>query len=161
MTVPAGRVLGWRYWQLDTAGACLRSVSQRRFEWPPGRPLRTVCVGGGHGAPADGCNRGIYGARDFARLRPRGLCLAPDILVGEVALWGRVLTDEGFHRGEYAYPHTLAVVEDTVSEGRLEDMVAILGDYGVPTSTASLNEAVGEVSAAQMAFQAMARRTFP
>ena len=79
----------------------LRSVSQRRFLWPVERPLRAVCTGGGHPAPAGGCNCGIYGARDLETLRVHGLCLSPDpLVVGEVALWGRVISDERGHRAE-------------------------------------------------------------
>ncbi|MDP8992895.1 MAG: hypothetical protein M3N31_07595 [Actinomycetota bacterium] len=148
-------VVGWRYWQL-AEGQRLRSVSHRRFEWPPGRPLRATCAAGGHPAPAERCNCGIYAALDLATLRERGMCLVPEALVvGEVALWGRVASDGDGHRGEYAYPKTVLLVDGTLPDG---DRPAVMGDlaaYGVPVGSTSLDEAVGEVSAGVLAHQAM------
>ena len=159
MRAPDQPVTGWRYWQLEPGG-WLRSVSHRRFQWPPGRPLRAGCIGGGHAAPAEGCSCGVHGSPDLEALRDHGLCLGPEVLVvGQVALWGRVVSDEHGLRGEHGYPASLAVVRETVSEELLAPVVEALGAYGVPVSVTSAAEAVGDVSAALLAFQAMARQT--
>ena len=153
-------VIGWRYWQLVPEAGLLRSVSQRRFQWVPGRALRASCIAGGHASPAERCNCGIYAAPDLDTLRGRSMCLAPEALVvGEVALWGRVASDGTSHRGEYAYPRTLLVVGETVPNGSRPAVSDALAAYGVPVGTMPLQQAVSDVSAATMAFQAMSLRT--
>ncbi len=153
---PTDPVVGWRYWLLSPDGPALRSVSHRRFQWVPGRPLRASCTAGGHSAPAEGCNCGIYAASDLESLRRRGLCLSPGgLLVGEVALWGRVAFSEDGFRGQFAYPHRLAVVEQTVAEASVPALLEALGGYGVAVSTMPLRDALGELSAAVLDHQVM------
>ena len=160
-------VIGWRYWQLTPSGrARLRSVTQRRVEWPPGAVLRAACLGAGHRAPDEGCDCGVYGAADLDSLREHGLCLAPEALVvGRVALWGRVLPDGAASvperssgwRGEYAEPVSLSVVRELVLEKDLAGVLASLEPYGVPVDTIALADAVAGVTATTLAFQAMAQ----
>jgi len=156
----ADPVFGWRYWQLSPRGL-LRSVTQREFEWPPGRVLRAICVEVGHPAPADRCNCGLYANPDLEALRQHGLCLAPDVIVlGQVALWGKVVDDEPSLRGEFAYPARLSLVvdsliDDTPAATFLEGLTA----YGVPVHSTTLDDAVAGMSRDMLKFQAMARRT--
>lgn len=151
--------MGWRYWQLVPDRRVLCSVAQRRFLWLPGQALRASCVAGGHVSPAEDCNCGIYAARDLATLRTTRMCLGPEALVvGEVALWGTVVSDGASRRGEYAYPKTLMLVGETVPEESTPEVMDALGAYGVPVTTASLHDVVGDVSAAAMAFQSMSLR---
>ncbi|MDQ3679070.1 MAG: hypothetical protein M3378_00690 [Actinomycetota bacterium] len=159
-TRPAGDPLvGWRYWQISD-GRRLQSVSLRRFVWQPGRPLRASCMTGRHPAPSEDCDCGIYAAPDLDTLRERGLCLFPGgLVVGEVSLWGRVLTADDGHRGEYASPRTLSLVEETVPGSSHLSTLDALSAYGLPVSTTSLREAVGELSGSVLAFQAMSLRT--
>lgn len=154
---PADALVAWRYWQVAPVTSRLRSVSHRRFDWVPGRALRAACVGGGHPAPAEGCSCGVHGSRDLDTLRAHGLCLAPrqPLVVGEVALWGRVVPDGDGWRAEWGYPRSLALVVDTVAGEALPALVGHLRAYGVPVDTTSLSSAVGDVSAALLAFQAM------
>ncbi len=153
-------VFGWRYWQLSPR-RLLRSVTQRTFEWPPGRVLRAVCVEVGHPAPADRCNCGLYANPELEALRQHGLCLAPDVIVlGQVALWGKVVVDEPSYRGEFAYPARLSLVVDSlVDDTPTEALVEGLGAYRVPVHTTTLDEAVTGMSADMLKFQAMSRRT--
>jgi len=149
--------VGWRYWQVR-AGR-LRSVTQRHVEWKPGLVLAARCSGAGHQAPDEGCECGIYGARDLETLRQHGLCLAPEALaVGRVALWGRVVDDVSGWRAERGRPLGLAVVPELVAPGELDAMVGALGTYGVPVDTMALADAVAGVSAAILSNQAMAAR---
>ncbi|MGH9264886.1 MAG: hypothetical protein ACRD1D_09350 [Acidimicrobiales bacterium] len=136
-------------------------MTQREFEWPPGRVLRAVCVEVGHPAPADHCNCGLYANRDLEALRRHGLCLAPDVIVlGQVALWGKVIDDEANFRGEFAYPARLSLVVDSLIDATpAEDLVDGLGAYRVPVHTTTLDEAVAGMSADMLRFQAMSRRT--
>ena len=159
-------VVGWRYWQLSPdrlvapEGAVLRSVSHRRFGWPAGQPLRATCTSGGHRAPAERCNFGIYAAVDLDTLRARGMCLSPAPLVlGQVALWGRVASDEEGHRGEYAYPRSMLLVDETVPDGARSSLWEGLAWYGVPVGATSLDEALDEVSAMVLAHQILSLAT--
>lgn len=146
------RITAWRYWQLAEGGV-LRSVSHTRFRWPVGEPLRAVCVSGGHDPPVAGCGCGIYGAHDLATLRDRSMCLDPDpVVVGEVDLWGPVVSDGEDHRARFAYPRRLLVVE---ASARDSDAVSDLGAYGVEVGTIPAEEALNDVSAQLIAFQAL------
>lgn len=156
----ADPVFGWRYWQLSPRGL-LRSVTQRSFEWPPGRVLKAVCVEIGHPAPAEHCNCGLYANPDFDALRQHGLCLAPEaVVIGQVALWGKVILDEPSLRGEFAYPARISLVADsTVDDSAVDELVVGLEAYRVPVHTTTLEEAVAGMSADMFRFQAMSRRT--
>lgn len=150
-------LIAWRYWQL-TPRRLLRSLSLRRFTWSPRRALRASCVAGGHPPPAVDCRCGLYGAPDLAQLRARDLCASADpLVVGEVALWGVIVDDHEGYRGEYAYPGSLWLVEETVAAHERDEVVAALGAYGVAVGTAALATAVSDVSAALIANQAMSR----
>jgi len=156
----ADPVFGWRYWQLSPR-RLLRSVTQRNFEWPPGRILRAVCVEVGHPAPAERCNCGLYANPDLEALRQHGLCLAPEaIVLGQVALWGKVVDDEPSYRAEFAYPARLSLVVDSlVDDTQPEILLEGLSAYRVPVLTTTLDEAVAGMSADMLRFQAMSRRT--
>ena len=153
-------VFGWRYWQLSPR-RLLRSVTQREFEWPPGRVLRAICVEVGHPAPAERCNCGLYANPDLEALRQHGLCLAPEaIVLGQVALWGKVVDDEPSYRAEFAYPARLSLVVDSlIDEVSPEAMLEELSVYRVPVQAITLDEAVAGMSADMLKFQAMSRRT--
>ena len=154
----ADAVVGWRYWQVAPSGL-LRSVTQRRVEWPPGRVMRATCLVAGHRAPNEGCDCGVHGSADLDALRHHGLCLAPEALaVGEVALWGRVVRDHEGWRGEYGEPVRLWLVRELVLGEELHGLTAALAPYGVPVGTMALADAVTGVSASTLAYQAMAAR---
>lgn len=156
----ADPVIGWRYWHLEFDPVRLGSVTQRGYSWKPGRPIHARCASSGHPAPAPGCACGVYAGVDLAALCEHGLCLpAGGLVVGEVATWGLVLTEEDGYRGEYGYPHRLSVVEETVAAGALPNALAALATaYGVPVDTVARAEAVGEVSSAIAAFLDMSGR---
>lgn len=153
---PDDPALGWRYWYLDPRSWRLRSVSQKPFPWPAGEPLRAVCALNRHRAPAPDCNCGIYAARDLPTLRDHGLCLSPGVLVvGRVALWGRVVVDDQTYRGELAAPAHLAVVAETLGAAPLGEVQRRLDAYGVDVGVMALADAVGDVSGRLLAFQVM------
>jgi hypothetical protein len=123
--------------------------------------LQAVCLEVGHPAPAERCNCGLYANPDLDALRQHGLCLAPEaIVIGQVALWGRVVDDEPSYRAEFAYPARLSVVADSVVDDTpIETLVAGLDAYRVPVLTTTLDQAVAGMSADMLRFQAMSRRT--
>lgn len=147
---------GWRYWQLQPSTGLLRSVTHRQVAWHPGQPMRAVCLSGGHDAPAPGCACGIHAAPTLAALRDESLCMRPAeaLVAGEVALWGTVVADDHGLRAEYGYPRRLFLV--TPAGGTADaDALGRLGAYGVAVGTMDAGEAVGDVAAAILAFQAM------
>ena len=151
-------MVGWRYWQLHPSTGLLRSVTHRMVTWRPAEPQRAVCLIGGHAAPAAGCACGIHAAPALADLRQEGLCLKPAeaLVVGQVALWGAVVADAHGLRAELAAPRSLALV---VPEAVAADPVSLaaLAAYDAPVSTMAPEDAVGEVAAAILTFQAMSR----
>ena len=153
-------VVGWRYWQV-AAGPMLSSVTYKHWVWEPGQTLQAVCVGTGHAAPAERCACGIHGSMDLTALRDHGLCLAPGtpLVMGTVALWGKIVPDGRSWRGEFAYPTELWVVRESVAEGALPALLEGLTDYGVAVGTTTSEHAVGDISAAILANQAMSATT--
>ncbi len=152
-------VVGWRYWQVSPARQ-LRSVTQKWIDWPPTQPMRARCLEVNHPAPDLDCSCGIYGTIDLATLKEHGLCLFPDVplVIGQVALWGRVVGDGAGYRGELGYPVSLSLVVDTVADGDLEAVRTGLSGYGVPVDHITLDRAVAGASAAMLRFQAMSLR---
>ena len=151
-------VTGWRYWQLRPLTGLLHSVTHRLVDWKPGAAQHAVCLIGGHDAPAAGCACGIHAAPSLDALRQEGLCLKPaePLVMGTAALWGRVITDDHGLRAEYARPIHLSLV---VPPGTGDDPSSQqqLAAYGVPVSVVAPEEAVGEIAAAILSFQAMSR----
>lgn len=145
---------------MQPATGLLHSVTHRTVAWRPGRVQRAVCLIGGHEAPAAGCACGIHAAPSLDALRQDSLCLRPSeqLVVGEVSLWGVVVADDHGLRAQYAAPRRLSLV---VNPGDGEEVVsaslARLRAYGVEVATAAPADALGDVAAAILAYQAMSR----
>ena len=155
---PTDPATGWRYWQLQRATGLLHSVTHRSVVWRPGKVQRAVCMIGGHDAPAVGCACGIHAAPGLATLRDESLCLRPTepLVVGEVALWGAVVADDHGLRAQYAAPRRLALVVGPVdAERAVAESLEQLRAYGVPVDTMAPAEAMGDVAAAILSYQAM------
>lgn len=156
----ADPAVGWRYWQVQRATGLLHSVTHRSVAWRPGREQRAVCLVGGHDAPAAGCACGIHAAPSLEALREDSLCLRPTdpLVLGQVSLWGTVVADPSGLRAQYARPRRLSLV---AGPGECDEAVATtlgqLAAYGVPVDTVPPDEALGEVAAAILAYQAMSR----
>ena len=155
----AAPLRAWRYWQTSPRRR-LRSVAQRHVEWPPGRIIAAVCVGGGHPAPEPTCWCGVSGARDLDALRDHGLCVLPGpLIVGEVFLWGRVLEESYGWRAQFARPAAIGLVAETVEDGVLRELLLTeLAAYGVPVSLVPLAEAVSGTTKTMLEFQVMSNR---
>lgn len=168
LAIPDGiePITGWRYWRADEGWLC----SLLKFKtWPPGRALRAQCVlSEDHGPlPGESCGCGIYAAVNLPTLKE---LLQPNLdsplVVGEVALWGRVIPAELGFRAELAYPRRLWVVRESLSP-QAEDTTNLLAEtYRVPVEAcdaawAVVEEAVNphieprvaEIRAAVSAFQ--------
>ena len=125
-------VVGWRAWRVVGRRGELRLASVLRDDvWQPGRPFEAGCEHG-HEAPEPGCGCGAYGSR-LATVALRYVVGRDDPwvvhrVVGEVALWGRVVEGGLGWRAGLAYP-----VRIWVPRGR-SDVVEGLRSYGVPVA---------------------------
>jgi hypothetical protein len=143
-------ILGWRAWSARTElDALILHSPVFPCRWPSGRRLAATCANRArfgvigrvppieaHEAPGEDCGCGIYAARSPERalryaggLRPvRG---TRAVLVGEVALWGRVIECEHGWRGALAYPRRLFLLRGRDPHA----LCRALAGYGVPVET--------------------------
>ena len=142
-------IIGWRYWRFDRDCNRLASLTGQAEVWPVNQAFRAACrfatrdpsdiryqfVGGfkraRHDAPEEECTCGIYAARDLRNLRGKMLFGLGLKVVGEVAMWGKVIPGPGGYRAQFAYPRRLYVVQRTADWDQSSTMRA-LGVYGVP-----------------------------
>jgi hypothetical protein len=142
-------VVGWRAWAARPSQAdswLLHSVAYVA-EWPAGAPLHARCRlprNACREIPGPRCRCGIYAVygpvEAYRYIRnPRrvisGTFTGVPIVLGEVALWGRIVVGEFGWRGEFGYPRRLFLLagsspDDGIVAQRLED-------YRVPVSIAS------------------------
>ena len=172
----AAPLIGWRTWASvdDGHGLRLHSVVFAT-RWPPRERLEAVCAHRTrcgllarllriepHEAPDERCECGIYAACTpdlaLAYLDQHGhLWNARSPLIGQVALWGRVIEYERGWRSTFAYPTRLYLLRPTLSRRRGPDaptLVRRLAVYGVPvdvlearTTAGLLNELAARVAA--------------
>lgn len=132
-------------------------MTHRRTLWRPDEPQKARCLISGHAAPNPGCACGIHAEPSLDVLREQGLCMVPTepLVVGRVSLWGDVVTDDHGLRAELAYPDALWLVSaDVVPDPA--SLVA-LARYCGAAGTVAPAQAVGDVAASILAFQAMSR----
>ena len=141
-------IVGWRYWQSDGQWLC----SLHRFKtWPAGQALRAGCpYPDTHGGPSpdQACGCGLYAALDLPTLRQAtNADLESPLVVGEVALWGRVIPAELGYRAQFGYPRRLWVVRESIPvlDGLDEVPARLARRYRVPVE---LCDATWAVSAA-------------
>ncbi len=97
-----GAVLGWRLWELavNGQGAALRSPL-RKMVWPRGVVV-AACASCGP-LPSESCRCGIYAYNELfdavAEWRHQ-----PNLIIGRVRCWGRVLRHESGFRAQRAQP---------------------------------------------------------
>lgn len=111
-------LVGWRYWRAE--GGWLASLN--RFQtWPPRKALEARCElpeDEAHAEPPPGthCPCGIYAAADLPTLQDLAHPdLGQPLVVGEVAVWGRVIPAARGFRAQYAVPRRLWLVRESLS----------------------------------------------
>lgn len=144
-------VHAWRVWRVVVRenGYRLASVLKPTV-WPVGSALQAGCLAPpppiawlrrGHSkrchAPGASCECGIYGAslrgiQPYVRDPPREPAVGR--VLGQVALWGRVIECERGFRASHAYPHRIFVTLDSaLRSGEQADELALrLRHYEVP-----------------------------
>jgi hypothetical protein len=143
----AAPVIGWRVWIVTatTDGLRLGSVLHDQV-WAPGTTALARCQRHEslfaeplppHQAPSPVCGCGFHAARDpvdaLSYLQGRDEAATICRLLGEVALWGRIVQTEGGWRAAAAYPARLYVADEAIAEA--------LGIYGVPALTGGQSNA--------------------
>ena len=136
-------VRGWRAWTVtETAGGLRLGSVLFDHVWLPGEPAAAACRRdedpfaakvGPHEVGSSDCRCGFYAACDpvdalsylHGRNEPATVCR----ILGEVALWGRVLEGGAGWRATLAYPVHLYVPDAALAEA--------LDAYGVAISSAT------------------------
>lgn len=141
-------IVAWRYWRLGAADGRLCSLTGRHQRWEPAQALEARCrfdavdrsewryqlVSGfspdPHAAPHEGCTCGLYAARSLDDLRGQPLFGLSRMVVGQVALWGKVIPGQFGYRAQFAYPKRLCVFEGVLR--RDPGVLDALAAYDVP-----------------------------
>jgi hypothetical protein len=102
-------LVAWRTWNLTTRRRRLRlvPVGDYRKAWYPRDRVRAVCARWrSHPAPDPTCTCGVHASKSIVTLqRVRG-----PVVLGTVALWGRVIEHELGYRASFGYPQRLRLV---------------------------------------------------
>jgi hypothetical protein len=135
----AAPVIGWRVWIVTATADGLRLGSVLHDEvWAPGTTALASCRRHDdvfaepmppHPTPSPNCGCGFHAARDpvdaVSYLRGRNEPATVCRLLGEVALWGRLVETEAGWRAAAAYPVRLYVADEEIAEA--------LGVYACPS----------------------------
>lgn len=108
-----GEILGWRAWEVhvNAKGAVELSSVTKRTNWPPGQWLVATCTFSHTRIPAERCSCGIYAAKEKEQLLEMHYHRFDDndVVIGEVALAGKVIPGSQGWRAEKAKPKSLYV----------------------------------------------------
>jgi hypothetical protein len=142
-------IVGWRAWVVDVANPIQPQLVSltRAIVWPARTELVAVCEGGhvlhhNHENVIDPrCSCGIYGARTLVDLHALGFGIPPrylddepeqPLVVGTVALWGRVIEGPRGYRGQRAYPRELHI-----AHVHWRHAIRLQATYGIPVRLAN------------------------
>lgn len=152
-------LVGWRYWRAEAGWL----ASLNRFQtWPPRKALQARCElpeDQAHPEPPPGthCPCGIYAAVDLPMLqdlaRPD---LAEPLVVGEVAVWGRIIPAARGLRAQFALPRRLWLVRESLPAA---EPLGWPGD--LPSTLARTYQVPVELCAAAWAVSEEAQETWP
>lgn len=143
----AAPVIGWRVWIVTATAEGLRLGSVLHDQvWPPGTTALATCQRhddlfaeppAPHAAPSSDCGCGFHAARDpvdaVSYLQGRDERATVCRVLGEVALWDRLVETEAGWRAAAAYPVRLYVSDEAIAEA--------LSIYGVPVISAGASRA--------------------
>jgi hypothetical protein len=116
-----GHMEGWRAWnvsaQLPRFGTApkLYSVTHSSYYWQPRKLSRAICSQDPSHVPGEKCGCGFYAAKDLDHLLTLGYsnydaeASGQFCVVGQLAMWGKVIEGSQGWRAEKAYPVKLFV----------------------------------------------------
>jgi hypothetical protein len=102
-------LIAWRTWNMTWQRRRLRlaPVGDYRKPWRPRDPVRAVCARRrSHVAPDPTCTCGVHASKSVAGLRRAH----GPVVLGTVALWGRVIEHELGYRASFGYPQRLRLI---------------------------------------------------
>jgi len=147
-------VVGWRAWKIvpSTKSAPEPELWSIHVDehWQPGQPVVAQCdipkrrhaplscTCPPEPAPATNCRCGIYATRELRHLAKyvgdAELSYPEILIVGRVALWGRVVEYEDGWRGQYGYPQALYVPRTVRANA---EALQLLDSFDVPVLDAA------------------------
>lgn len=138
--------VGWRAWlAIGTPHGGMRLWSIVYPElWRPGQPLVAHCPHHTYRHPiSERCTCGIYAAHRredvVAHLVRPPIRIPARLVVGEVAMWGRVIEGERGLRATHAYPRRLWLLDED-DLPRADLLTPHLAAYGVPVEAGRLRD---------------------
>lgn len=128
-------IVAYRTWRVENEGR-LRSLYADKLSddwavWQPGEPYHAVCRR--HDAPHRDCSCGVYAVKDLSNVATTS-AIWSTLVVGEVALWGRIVEHERGYRAQYARPRRLAVLVPDVS---VDDIRNLRGGFHLAQQVAA------------------------
>jgi hypothetical protein len=133
----AGPIVAWRAWKLKGTGLLWSTAMTDKF-WPIGTPIRAQCSSGWHeryapDIPKSCCQCGWYALRSKPE-HARDVNNNTYHVIGQVALWGKVIAHEKGYRAEYAYPMSVELPTPMagfpVGKAMLDDLQKVRDNYG-------------------------------
>lgn len=125
-----GFVEGWRIWRVSPTGQ-LQSLFYTADAWVPLEASSANCARpkSTHKAPFETCACGVYALRSLTQLDvwKTALSSSTHVVVGKVALWGKIIEHEHGFRSQFAYPAAL-LLPFQIAQGTLPGLLS----YGVP-----------------------------
>lgn len=122
----AEAITAWRYWYLDEDDEGVLISPFREDRWSPETAFRALCDAPHtslRSAPDESCTCGIYGRRAWGNDLQEAVIYAMQspnwkrrIVIGKVALWGKVIEGRTGYRGELGYPIELHLLPDIYNE---------------------------------------------
>ncbi len=144
-----GILTGWRCWTVLREEGLLRPIYQRGMIWKPRETYEAFCAAadtnrqrGVHPVPWKECKCGIWSVCHPMLLQEVSWNWKDDetLVVGQVALWGRVIEFERGWRAQFGYPtHLYALSDDELLAQALRDR------YGVPVAVGAQARALERV----------------
>ncbi|MDO8475041.1 MAG: hypothetical protein Q7W02_02400 [Candidatus Rokubacteria bacterium] len=133
-------LVGWRCWYVLPGEGLLRPIYKRGLAWKPRQAHEAVCPEESHEVPADGCKCGIWAVCHPMLLQEVAWAFAPPsgtprlpgvVVVGQVALWGKIVEHERGWRASAAYPrHLYALTDDPMVAETLRERYGIPVEWG-------------------------------
>jgi hypothetical protein len=138
-----GTVEGWRAWRIAAKpplyGTCPKLMSAAyAYFWAPRVKSRAECSKGFDHVPGEDCMCGFYAASTLDHLREMGYSNYNEnsdavTVVGQLAMWGKVIAGTQGWRSEFAYPVRMFVPFEAWKLAK-----PLREGYGVPVSLLNL-----------------------
>src|SRR5258706_6955976 len=107
--------VAWRVWYIRAGDpqTRLRPINSKGLVWQPRVRQEAICVSNDHDVPDPRCSCGFYGVWKLQDLAPEFRWgHTGTVVVGQIAVWGRVILATRGCRAQFAYPKQLYLATD-------------------------------------------------